>query len=145
MPRPAQFDMVFLDHLKPLYTIDLKVMEEEGLVGPVSSLDFDRLAGDSERVQEEERQRGRTSAQRYGRRERWLRPGCTVLTVELDTCRWNPEPKGAGSRLVGMSSFRRGETVVDEACHLGFSGRPDRFPAPFTDMPDGLRLCGLQC
>lgn len=28
--------MVFLDHLKPLYTIDLKVMEEEGLVGPVS-------------------------------------------------------------------------------------------------------------
>jgi catechol O-methyltransferase len=37
MPRPLQFDMVFLDHLKPLYTIDLKVMEEEGLVGPVSS------------------------------------------------------------------------------------------------------------
>ena len=36
MPRPLQFDMVFLDHLKPLYTIDLKVMEEEGLVGPVS-------------------------------------------------------------------------------------------------------------
>jgi catechol O-methyltransferase len=29
--------MVFLDHLKPLYTIDLKVMEEEGLVGPVSA------------------------------------------------------------------------------------------------------------
>ena len=37
MPRPLQFDMVFLDHLKPLYTIDLKVLEEEGLVGPVSS------------------------------------------------------------------------------------------------------------
>jgi catechol O-methyltransferase len=36
MPRPLKFDMVFLDHLKPLYTIDLKVMEEEGLVGPVS-------------------------------------------------------------------------------------------------------------
>jgi hypothetical protein len=36
MPRPLQFDMVFLDHLKPLYTIDLKVLEEEGLVGPVS-------------------------------------------------------------------------------------------------------------
>jgi catechol O-methyltransferase len=35
MPKPLQFDMVFLDHLKPLYTIDLKVMEEEGLVGPV--------------------------------------------------------------------------------------------------------------
>lgn len=36
MPRPLKFDMVFLDHLKPLYTIDLKVMEEEGLIGPVS-------------------------------------------------------------------------------------------------------------
>ena len=36
MPRPLMFDMVFLDHLKPLYTIDLKVLEEEGLVGPVS-------------------------------------------------------------------------------------------------------------
>jgi len=36
MPKPLKFDMVFLDHLKPLYTIDLKVMEEEGLVGPVS-------------------------------------------------------------------------------------------------------------
>jgi catechol O-methyltransferase len=35
MPKPLQFDMVFLDHLKPLYTVDLKVMEEEGLVGPV--------------------------------------------------------------------------------------------------------------
>lgn len=35
MPAPLQFDVVFLDHLKPLYTIDLKVMEEEGLVGPV--------------------------------------------------------------------------------------------------------------
>ncbi|RSH82906.1 hypothetical protein EHS25_005896 [Saitozyma podzolica] len=33
MPRPMKFDMVFLDHLKPLYTIDLKVLEEEGLVG----------------------------------------------------------------------------------------------------------------
>jgi catechol O-methyltransferase len=30
-----KFDMVFLDHLKPLYTIDLRVLEEEGLVGPV--------------------------------------------------------------------------------------------------------------
>jgi hypothetical protein len=28
--------MVFLDHLKPLYTVDIKVMEEEGLIGPVS-------------------------------------------------------------------------------------------------------------
>lgn len=37
MPRPMKFDMVFLDHLKPLYTIDLKVMEEEGLVGVVST------------------------------------------------------------------------------------------------------------
>jgi catechol O-methyltransferase len=36
MPKPLQFDMVFLDHLKPLYTVDLKVMEEEGLIGPVS-------------------------------------------------------------------------------------------------------------
>ena len=36
MPRPLMFDMVFLDHLKPLYTIDIKVLEEEGLVGPVS-------------------------------------------------------------------------------------------------------------
>lgn len=36
MPAPLQFDMVFLDHLKPLYTVDLKVMEEEGLIGPVS-------------------------------------------------------------------------------------------------------------
>ena len=35
MPSPLQFDMVFLDHLKPLYTVDLKVMEEEGLIGPV--------------------------------------------------------------------------------------------------------------
>lgn len=32
--------MVFLDHLKPLYTIDIKVLEEEGLVGPVSSSPF---------------------------------------------------------------------------------------------------------
>jgi len=37
MPKPLQFDMVFLDHLKPLYTVDLKVMEEEGLIGPVSN------------------------------------------------------------------------------------------------------------
>jgi hypothetical protein len=36
MPRPLKFDMIFLDHLKPLYTIDLKILEEEGLVGPVS-------------------------------------------------------------------------------------------------------------
>ena len=35
MPAPIKFDMVFLDHLKPLYTVDLKVMEEEGLIGPV--------------------------------------------------------------------------------------------------------------
>jgi hypothetical protein len=41
MPRPAQFDMVFLDHLKPLYTIDLKILEEEGLVGPVSRLSIE--------------------------------------------------------------------------------------------------------
>jgi catechol O-methyltransferase len=35
MPKPLQFDMIFLDHLKPLYTVDIKVMEEEGLIGPV--------------------------------------------------------------------------------------------------------------
>ena len=40
MPKPLKFDMVFLDHLKPLYTIDLKVMEEEGLVGPVSTVPY---------------------------------------------------------------------------------------------------------
>lgn len=39
MPRPLTFDMVFLDHLKPLYTIDLKVLEDEGLVGPVSTVE----------------------------------------------------------------------------------------------------------
>jgi predicted O-methyltransferase YrrM len=39
MPRPMKFDMVFLDHLKPLYTIDLKVLEEEGLVGRVGAFD----------------------------------------------------------------------------------------------------------
>ncbi|WWD19983.1 hypothetical protein CI109_104456 [Kwoniella shandongensis] len=43
MPRPMQFDMVFLDHLKPLYTIDLKVMEEEGLVGPGTILVADNV------------------------------------------------------------------------------------------------------
>lgn len=32
--------MVFLDHLKPLYTVDIKVMEEEGLIGPVSCILF---------------------------------------------------------------------------------------------------------
>lgn len=41
MPSPLQFDMVFLDHLKPLYTIDLKVMEEEGLIGPVRTFPLD--------------------------------------------------------------------------------------------------------
>jgi hypothetical protein len=40
MPKPLQFDMVFLDHLKPLYTVDLKVMEEEGLIGPVSTFNL---------------------------------------------------------------------------------------------------------
>ena len=40
MPKPLQFDMVFLDHLKPLYTVDIKVMEEEGLIGPVSYILF---------------------------------------------------------------------------------------------------------
>ncbi|KAJ9125157.1 hypothetical protein QFC22_000111 [Naganishia vaughanmartiniae] len=34
LPRPIKFDMVFIDHLKPLYTNDLKVMEEEGLIAP---------------------------------------------------------------------------------------------------------------
>ncbi|KAK1924573.1 S-adenosyl-L-methionine-dependent methyltransferase [Papiliotrema laurentii] len=43
MPRPLQFDMVFLDHLKPLYTIDLKVLEEEGLVGPGTVLVADNV------------------------------------------------------------------------------------------------------
>ena len=44
MPKPLQFDMVFLDHLKPLYTVDLKVMEEEGLIGPVSIVQLSILA-----------------------------------------------------------------------------------------------------
>lgn len=35
--------MVFLDHLKPLYTIDLKILEEEGLVGPVSYLSLEGI------------------------------------------------------------------------------------------------------
>lgn len=43
LARPVQFDMVFLDHLKPLYTIDLKVMEEEGLVGPGTILVADNV------------------------------------------------------------------------------------------------------
>ncbi|WVR04199.1 hypothetical protein IAU60_001199 [Kwoniella sp. DSM 27419] len=43
MPKPMQFDMVFLDHLKPLYTIDLKVLEEEGLVGPGTVLVADNV------------------------------------------------------------------------------------------------------
>ena len=30
--------MVFLDHLKPLYTVDLKLLESEGLVGLVGTL-----------------------------------------------------------------------------------------------------------
>ncbi|KAJ9115643.1 hypothetical protein QFC20_000970 [Naganishia adeliensis] len=34
LPRPLKFDMIFIDHLKPLYTNDLKVMEEEGLIAP---------------------------------------------------------------------------------------------------------------
>lgn len=33
MPRPRTFDMVFIDHHKPLYTNDLKVLEDEGLIG----------------------------------------------------------------------------------------------------------------
>ena len=59
LPAPLKFDLVFIDHLKvsferpegffgarsdetaiatrqPLYTNDLKMMEDEGLVGPVS-------------------------------------------------------------------------------------------------------------
>ncbi|WRT66054.1 uncharacterized protein IL334_003006 [Kwoniella shivajii] len=43
MPRPLKFDMVFLDHLKPLYTIDIKVLEEEGLVGPGTTLVADNV------------------------------------------------------------------------------------------------------
>lgn len=43
MPAPLKFDVVFLDHLKPLYTIDLKVMEEEGLVGPGTVLIADNV------------------------------------------------------------------------------------------------------
>ncbi|KAJ9102938.1 hypothetical protein QFC19_004494 [Naganishia cerealis] len=34
LPKPIKFDMIFIDHLKPLYTNDLKVMEEEGLIAP---------------------------------------------------------------------------------------------------------------
>lgn len=34
LPSPIKFDMIFIDHLKPLYTNDLKVMEEEGLIAP---------------------------------------------------------------------------------------------------------------
>ncbi|KAJ9098105.1 hypothetical protein QFC21_004434 [Naganishia friedmannii] len=33
MPLPAAFDMIFIDHHKPLYTNDLKVLEDEGLIG----------------------------------------------------------------------------------------------------------------
>ncbi|WWC89626.1 uncharacterized protein L201_004551 [Kwoniella dendrophila CBS 6074] len=43
MPKPLKFDMVFLDHLKPLYTIDIKVLEEEGLVGPGTVLIADNV------------------------------------------------------------------------------------------------------
>nr|XP_019010655.1 uncharacterized protein I206_03957 [Kwoniella pini CBS 10737]OCF49436.1 hypothetical protein I206_03957 [Kwoniella pini CBS 10737] len=43
MPQPLKFDMVFLDHLKPLYTIDIKVLEEEGLVGPGTVLVADNV------------------------------------------------------------------------------------------------------
>lgn len=43
MPRPLTFDMIFLDHLKPLYTIDLKVLEDEGLVGPGTMLVADNV------------------------------------------------------------------------------------------------------
>ncbi|WWC93870.1 hypothetical protein V866_000706 [Kwoniella sp. B9012] len=43
MPKPLKFDMVFLDHLKPLYTIDIKVLEEEGLVGPGTVLVADNV------------------------------------------------------------------------------------------------------
>ncbi|KAL7419512.1 hypothetical protein Q5752_005423 [Cryptotrichosporon argae] len=43
MPRPLQFDMVFLDHLKPLYTVDLKCLEDEGLVGPGTVLVADNV------------------------------------------------------------------------------------------------------
>ncbi|KAK4686149.1 catechol O-methyltransferase, partial [Tremellales sp. Uapishka_1] len=43
LPKDVHFDMVFLDHLKPLYTIDLKVMEEEGLIGPGTVLVADNV------------------------------------------------------------------------------------------------------
>lgn len=33
MPRPLKFDLIFIDHLKPLYTNDIKILEDEGLIG----------------------------------------------------------------------------------------------------------------
>ncbi|KAJ9117431.1 hypothetical protein QFC22_004281 [Naganishia vaughanmartiniae] len=35
MPAPTTLDMIFIDHHKPLYTNDLKVLEDEGLIGKV--------------------------------------------------------------------------------------------------------------
>lgn len=43
MPRPLKFDMVFLDHVKPMYTNDLKLLEDEGLVGPGTTLVADNV------------------------------------------------------------------------------------------------------
>jgi catechol O-methyltransferase len=33
LPSEVQFDMVFLDHYKPLYTTDVKILEQDQLVG----------------------------------------------------------------------------------------------------------------
>lgn len=70
MPAPLKFDVVFLDHLKPLYTIDLKVMEEEGLVGPVSLHIPDYRSGrQTSLVRKETAERNMAEQPRYG--ENW--------------------------------------------------------------------------
>jgi catechol O-methyltransferase len=43
LPRDVQLDFVFLDHYKPLYTTDLKIMEQDKLVGPGSVLVADNV------------------------------------------------------------------------------------------------------
>lgn len=43
LPSPLTFDMVFIDHLKPMYTNDLKMLEDEGLVGPGTCIVADNV------------------------------------------------------------------------------------------------------
>lgn len=43
MPKGTTFDLVFLDHYKPLYTTDLKLLESLGLVGPGTTLVADNV------------------------------------------------------------------------------------------------------